>query len=88
MPIADIERSTEQATALLRAAVVGAVGSTEILLAELSRAEGWQVPLVVTLPPNCMAAILTLWIWRRTPLRRERNCFMWRARTMLQHCRP
>ncbi|MFS0850383.1 methionyl-tRNA formyltransferase [Novosphingobium panipatense] len=52
MPIADIECSTEQATALLRAAVVGAVGSTEILLAELSRAEGWEVPLVVTLPPE------------------------------------
>lgn len=36
----------------LRAVVVGAVGSTEVLIEELERAEGWSVPLVVTLPPE------------------------------------
>lgn len=36
--------------ATLRAVVVGAVGSTAILLDELSRSTGWHVPLVVTLP--------------------------------------
>lgn len=35
---------------MMRAVVVGAVGSTQILLEELAPAEGWVVPLLVTLP--------------------------------------
>ncbi|QVM83124.1 methionyl-tRNA formyltransferase [Novosphingobium decolorationis] len=35
----------------VRAVVVGAVGSTQVLLEELLGAPGWQVPLVLTLPP-------------------------------------
>lgn len=35
----------------LRAAVIGAVGSTRVLVEELARAPGWELPLVVTLPP-------------------------------------
>ncbi len=38
------------ATDTLRAVVVGAVGSTAVLMEELSAAAGWCVPLVVTLP--------------------------------------
>lgn len=34
----------------LRAVVVGAVGSTAVLVEELARAPGWEVPLVLTLP--------------------------------------
>ena len=37
---------------MLRAVIVGAVGSTEVLIAELARAANWNVPLVVTLPPH------------------------------------
>ncbi len=36
----------------MRAAVVGAVGSTAILLDELAKARDWEVPIVVTLPPE------------------------------------
>lgn len=35
---------------MTRAVVVGAVGSTEVVLDALASAEGWEVPLVVTLP--------------------------------------
>lgn len=35
---------------MMRAVVVGAVGSTAILLEELAAAKGWHVPLLVTLP--------------------------------------
>lgn len=34
----------------MRAAVIGAVGSTAVLLEELAAAENWEVPIVVTLP--------------------------------------
>lgn len=37
-------------TAVMRAVVVGAVGSTQVLIEELGRAADWHVPLVVTLP--------------------------------------
>lgn len=46
----DALRETRSQT--LRAVVVGAVGSTGILLQELGRAAGWSVPLVVTLPSD------------------------------------
>jgi methionyl-tRNA formyltransferase len=38
--------------ATLRAVVVGAVGSTEVLLDELGRAAGWDVRLVISLHPH------------------------------------
>lgn len=44
------EVRSQSTSALLRAVVIGAVGSTEVLLRELGRAPGWQVPLVITLP--------------------------------------
>lgn len=34
----------------MRAAVVGAVGSTAVLLEKLEQSEGWEVPIIVTLP--------------------------------------
>lgn len=34
----------------MRAAVIGAVGSTAILLEELAKSPDWQVPIIVTLP--------------------------------------
>lgn len=34
----------------MRAAVIGAVGSTAILLEELEKADDWDVPIIVTLP--------------------------------------
>ena len=39
-----------RSTTVMRAVVVGAVGSTQVLLEELGRAADWHVPLVVTLP--------------------------------------
>ncbi|TCM21377.1 methionyl-tRNA formyltransferase [Novosphingobium sp. PhB165] len=36
----------------MRAVVVGAVGSTAVLVEELAAAAGWVLPLVVTLPPE------------------------------------
>lgn len=47
-----LEKETTQfaKATTLRAVVVGAVGSTAILLDALSRSTDWQVPLVVTLP--------------------------------------
>ncbi|WP_343222084.1 methionyl-tRNA formyltransferase [Novosphingobium profundi] len=44
-------KSTAQAGSV-RAVVVGAVGSTQVLLEELREAPGWEVPLVLTLPPE------------------------------------
>lgn len=48
----DIDKAANAETTTLRAVVVGAVGSTQVLLEELTRSPDWEVPLVVTLPPQ------------------------------------